>query len=307
MSFRTGIFLILFILFLLTGCTLNLSKQTFSNTNDGIKKELIELVKKEYNHNINVEIFNKTINVYFPVNNLLKDNKAKEKELNKKTAEKIDRIIFLIHRVAFSSDNNLDFYVITTTDMETGNELLLIGYFYDVYRVRLLNISKGEFSQRLVNGLNENIEAINDWDGKFFKTKEIFLPDFLASQIAQRIRIATSKEKNKLENNKFFSYLLQDKKPEEKFEAKKIQWGLKDKIFTFVLEIPDYQEKNAQEVFNLILKTTAHVLYSYDFDYNAVRILVRSKSVDKKIFFINKKELELFRKEKIKIENLIGN
>lgn len=100
--------------------------------------------------------------------------------------------------------------------------------------------------------------------------------------------------------------MFEDKKLEEKFEAKEIKWGLKDKIFTFVLEIPNYQEKNIKEIFSLILKTTAEVLSAYDFDYNATRIIIKSKNENKKIFFINKKDLELFRKGKTKIEELIN-
>lgn len=294
---------IIAILFLLTGCKLNFN-QTFSDKDEEIKKELIELTKKEYGHDIKVNIVNKTIDVYFPVNNLLKDDKAEEKKLNEEIAKKIDRVIFLIHRVALSSDKKLDFYVATVADMENGNELSIIGYFPDVLKVRLLNISKNEFSQRLIKGLNKNSKAIDDWEGKNFKIEEIFLPNFLAGQIAQRIKMAVSKNSSG-ENKKNF-FWFQEKKPKEIFEAKEIQWGLKDKIFFFVLEIPDYQEKNIQEIFNLILKTTAHVLWAYDFDYSATRVLIKSKNENKKIFFINKKDLELFRKGGIKIEELIN-
>lgn len=301
------LFLIIFIPFLLTGCKWDLSKKTFSEKNEEIEKELITLTKKEYNHDIKVKIINKTIDVYFPLTNLLEDDKAEEKKLNKETAKKIDRVIFLTHRVALSSNKDLNFYVITVADMENGEELSVIGYFYDVHRVRLLDISKDEFSQRLLKGLNKNLEAIGDWEGKSFKIEEIFLPNFLATQIAQRIKVATfKKEKEKSIENNFFFSLFQDKKPKEKFEAKEIQWGLKDKIFTFVLEISDYQIKNSQEIFNLILKTTAHVLRAYDFDYNACRILIKNENKNKKIFFIDKKDLELFRKGKIKIEELIN-
>ncbi|MFH1838025.1 MAG: hypothetical protein ABH808_00790 [Candidatus Kuenenbacteria bacterium] len=300
------IFLILLIPFFLTGCKLNLFDKTFSDKDDEIQKELVELVKKEYGHKIEVKIVNKTIGVYFPVNNLLENDEAKEKKLNEETAKKIDRVIFLTHRVALSSNKKLDFYIVIATDMKSGYALSIIGYFFDVHRIRLLDISKDEFSQRLLKGLNKNSEAINDWDGKHFKIEEIFLPNFLAAQIAQRIKIVASEKKNDSEKNKFFYSWFQEKKPNEKFEAKEIQWGLKDKIFTFVLEILDYQEKNVQETFNLILKTTAHVLRAYDFDYNAARIIIKSKNENKKIFFINKKDLELFRKGKIKIENLIS-
>ncbi|PKL72074.1 hypothetical protein CVV26_03075 [Candidatus Kuenenbacteria bacterium HGW-Kuenenbacteria-1] len=306
-SFKIFIFIFIIIVLpvLVTGCKWDLSKKTFSSKNEEIKKELMELVKKEYKYNVKVEIINKTIGVYFPLSNLLEDDKAEEKKLNKEVAEKIDHVIFLTHRVALSSDNNLDFYVIKTVDMENGNELSVVGYFYDVYRARLANISKGEFSQRLLKGLNKNDKIINDWEGKNFKMNEIFLPDFLATQIAQRIKIATTKKKDETEKNNFFSFVFEDKKLKEKFEAKEIQWALKDKIFTFVLEIPDYQEENVQEIFNLILKTTADVLYAYDFDYSATRILIKNKTENKKIFFINKKDLELFRNRKIKIEELI--
>jgi hypothetical protein len=334
------IFLILLLPLLLTGCKLNLLtrqnashiiaetnnlnaqetlpkikntntwwnklfNQTFSDKDEKIKKELIELTKKEYGHDIKVKIINKTIGVYFPVNNLL-DNQTGDQNteplFNKEIAKKIDRVIFLTHRVALSSDKKLDFYVITTTDIKSGDELSIIGYFPDVLKVRLLNISKGEFSQRLINGLNKNPQAIDDWEGKNFKIEEIFLPNFLVGQIAQRIKIATTKKDLKEKN--FFWF--QKKETKRTFETKKIQWGLKDKIFTFVLEIPNYQKENTREIFNLILKTTAHVLWAYDFDYNATYILIKNKNENKKIFFINKKDLELFRKEKIKIENLIN-
>ncbi|MEK7166819.1 MAG: hypothetical protein AAB732_00145 [Patescibacteria group bacterium] len=297
----------LFLLFFslaLTGCKLNLLNKTFSDKDEEIKKQLIELVKKEYNYDIKTKIINKTIGVYFPVNNLLEDNKAEEKKLNKEIAKKIDRVIFLTHRVALSSDKKLDFYIIIAADMESGNELSLIGYFPDVPKVRLLDISKDEFFQRLLKGLNNNSEAIGDLEGKNFKIEEIFLPNFLAAQIAQRIKFANLQD-NLKENSKSF-FWFQDKNPKEKFEAKEIQWGLKDKIFTFVLEIPDYQAKNIREIFSLILKTTAHVLHSYDFDYSAARILIKNNNGNEKIFFINKQNLELFRKGKIKIEELIS-
>ncbi|MEK9130110.1 MAG: hypothetical protein AAB526_01800 [Patescibacteria group bacterium] len=299
-------FFILIILFSFTGCKLDLSKKTFSNKNEEIKKELVELIKKEYEYTVKVEITGKTIGVYFPVDNLLEDSKAEEKKINKDVAEKIDRIIFLVHRVVLSSDNNLEFYTVVTVDMKSGEQLLITGYFYDVIRARLENISRGEFSQRLLKGLDKNDKMIGDWDGKNFKIDEIFLPNFLVNQIVQRIRVATFKEKDIPEENNFFSLFFKDKKPEEKFEAKDVKWGLENKIFTFVLEIPDYQVENAREIFGCILNSTVDTLYSYDFDYNAVRIFVGNKDETKKIFFINKKDLELFRKKKIKIENLIN-
>lgn len=216
MFFRTSkIFIFLFLIILLplslTGCKSNLFNKTFSDKDEEIKKELIELAKKEYNSDIKVKIINKTIGVYFPVKKLLEDDKAEEKKLNKETAEKIDRVIFLIHRVALSSNKDLDFYTVVVVDMESGEELSIAGYFYDVYRARLSDISKGEFSKRLLQGLNKNPKAINDWEGKNFEMKEIFLPDFLAIQIAQRIKIATLKKKDEPEKNNFFLLCLKTK------------------------------------------------------------------------------------------------
>ena len=128
---------------------------------------------------VKAKIIGGTLGVFIPIEKLVDD----DLRLNADATNKIEDAALSIHRVAMSTDKPLKFYTLTARDINTpGAEFMLTAFVYDVIRVRLLDISRGEYQKRtlkdfrfnpvvtgeekikeLFNGLNENsplVEAL---------------------------------------------------------------------------------------------------------------------------------------------------
>ena len=147
---RTCQFRLLFIslvLITLPACT----PATYSK--EKVKESVINLCKDEYDLDVEVRIVGSTLGVYIPIEGLV-DTDLK---LDPKAGEKIEDVALSIHRVIMSTDKPLKFYILTARDTETiGAEFLLTGYVYDVVRVRLLDISRGEYHKRILRDFKFN-------------------------------------------------------------------------------------------------------------------------------------------------------
>ncbi len=135
---------LLFILFLLVpivSCT----KPTYSK--EKVKESVINLCKEEYGLDVQVKIIGSTLGVLIPIDGLIGPNLR----LNEKAGEKIEDVALSIHRVTMSTDSPLKFYTLTARDtVSQGAEFVLTGFIYDVIRVRLLDISRGEYHKRIL-------------------------------------------------------------------------------------------------------------------------------------------------------------
>lgn len=82
------------------------------------------------------------------------------------------------------------FIVVVIADIKTGIELESMFYFNDLKRAYSItaNISGAEYMKRYISDLRGNINIIGDEKGKHLNYRQITMGEFLAKQIANRIR-----------------------------------------------------------------------------------------------------------------------
>ncbi len=119
-----------------------------------IEDSFLALCKNEYKlDSVQVKIIGSTLGVYIPVEGLV----SPDLKLDEKSGKKIEDVALSIHRVTTSTDMPLKFYVLTARDTKAlGAEFVLTGFIYDVVRVRLYDISRGEYFQRILRDFRFN-------------------------------------------------------------------------------------------------------------------------------------------------------
>ncbi len=88
------------------------------------------------------------------------------------------------------TDKPPKFIVIVIADIKTGIELKSLFYFNDLKRAYSVaaDISGAEYLKRYVSDLRGDINIIGDEEGKHLNYRKITMGEFLAKQIANRIR-----------------------------------------------------------------------------------------------------------------------
>jgi hypothetical protein len=142
--------------------------------------------------------------------------------------EKIEDVALSIHRVTTSTDMPLKFYILTARDTKTaGAEFILTGFIYDVVRVRLFDISRGEYFQRILRDfrfnpaivgerkIRELFDALNKNSPLTETLKPILYPIYvIGKKDTQKIEI-TDIESKELSDHESLLYV----KTVEKYEA----------------------------------------------------------------------------------------
>jgi len=135
-----------------------------------IKEHIKEICLKDYGiENVEVKIVGKTLGVHLPLDQLFEKDiealmasgKVKDVEtllqLSPDAIDKIQDVIFTTSRVIFSSDSDIDFYVMKATDYDnTGIEFILANYVQDVKRVRFWDIPLSEYYKRSFRDMRMN-------------------------------------------------------------------------------------------------------------------------------------------------------
>jgi hypothetical protein len=196
-----------------------------------IEESILKLCKDEYNlDNVKVKIVGSTLGVYIPVEGLV-DPKM---QLDKKAGEKIEDVALSIHRVVTSTDMPLKFYILTARDTKTaGAEFILTGFIYDVVRVRLFDISRGEYFQRILRDfrfnpaiagerkIRELFDALNQDSPLTESLKPILYPIYaIGKKDTQKIEI-TDIESKELSDHESLLYVktVEAYEPSPGFEA----------------------------------------------------------------------------------------
>ncbi len=171
-----NLFLIgLFVSFVCSGCAPSYPKDKLAET-------LINVCKKEYDVEIQAKLVGKTIVVFIPLDELF-DLKL---DILPDAVEKIEDVILTTSRALFSTDAEVDFYMIIAADVKTtAAEVFLVRYMDDVYKFMYGWINREDYSRRILWQVNFDPKLLKSsfFD---FDVEEITLPGFLAQQIAQR-------------------------------------------------------------------------------------------------------------------------
>jgi len=213
MRFTTAVLMLA--LFVAAGC----GRVTYPK--EKIAESVVELCRKEYGIDIESKLVGETLTVYLPIQNLFDVTL----NINEKAQEKIRGVLWSASRIALSTDADIRFYCIITQDVRIPQvQFVIIKYTDDLKRSWVGDISRGEYFKRTIMDLNENpqakkeepirevfrkknldkkmqekilddffrsppasLDGIGYWQGEFY-TKDIKLPEFMAEQMAGRIK-----------------------------------------------------------------------------------------------------------------------
>ena len=311
-----------FILCFLAGCSPTYPKNRF-------KESIVRLCKKEYKLDVKVETIGRTIAIYVPLTDVIDFTFA----ITQTASEKINDVILSVSRVALSTDATFDFYCIIAHDIRIPEiQIVIIKSVDDVKRFLLNDISRGEYSKRMIVDIRLNPQSqkeraikevfsrmnldekwqdqvMNDffraeptslgdigyWNDRFY-IKDIALPEFLAEQIANRVRLDFKEEKALSEA--FFmrssrgSYAAAPKRRSFKFDIM-----AEDKTLGGL-----GKEDASAKIQETALRIASQVLRNYKFeDYDYIDI-VDEKSGE--TLNVLREKLELFRTKKITFSDI---
>jgi len=294
-----------------------------------VDEAIIQLCREEYNVEVKVKIVGKSIAVYIPIENLFNAMLT----ISEESADKINSVLLSASRVTLSTDAPLDFYIVIAQDpMLPEIEVILIRYVYDIKMLHYEQISRGEFSKRMLVevkltpqaqkekvlrdifgrlNIKETDELIAEymktseattigdmgyWDGAFF-VKDIGKGEFLGLQIAER-----SKAEFRSAPSLSSDFKLNLIKGEFLGEGGKNFFRFSFDITPLDEFIPFVNEEEVDKIFDIILNTAANVLHGYKFKdcWNIEIIDVNNNQV----IFATLDELDELRKKKIKLEEL---
>jgi hypothetical protein len=190
------------------------------------KERLPEAVKEvcraEYDMEVDVTVEGETMGIYYSMPGLLDANMGIKQE----AWDTISSLILIASRVVLSTDADISFYCVITQDIKLPElQVVIVKYVEDVKMSMYQNISRSESFKRTLFNVNltpqarkersvesifgnigledETRERILDeffrstptklsdigyWKGKFY-LKDIGMEEFLASQMANRIKI----------------------------------------------------------------------------------------------------------------------
>ncbi|MDP3804078.1 MAG: hypothetical protein Q8Q87_00840, partial [Candidatus Omnitrophota bacterium] len=193
-----------------------------------LKESILKVCKNEYKLDVKAETIGKTMAIYVPLQDLLDFNFS----ITKKASEQINDVILSVSRVALSTDAEFDFYCIIAHDVKIPEiQIVIIKSVDDVKRFMLNDISRGEYSKRMLVDIRLNPQAqkekaikevfqkmslerkaqdgvmddffrseptvlgdIGYWNERFY-IKDVGLPEFLAEQTANRVRMGFREDK----------------------------------------------------------------------------------------------------------------
>ena len=317
------IFFIAILIFTIAGCGVTYPKGKF-------KESVIKVCKKEYNLDVKVDTTGKTIAIYLPLENLIDFTFS----ITKSASEKINNVILSVSRVALSTDADYDFYCVIAHDVRIPEiQIVIVKSVDDVKRFLLNDISRGEYSKRMIVDIRLSPQAqkeravkeifdkmkldkkwqddvMNDffrseptaltdigyWNGRFY-IKDITHAEFLSEEIANRVKIEFREDKTLSD-----IFVLKASKCAYSAKASKCTFRLEISVENKSFDVAEDQSYS-NKILGAGLGIMAHVLHSYKFDdFDYVEVLDQKHKTYLKA---PKDKLEGFRLKKISLESLL--
>jgi len=298
------------------------------------KESIIRLCKKEYKIDVKVKTVGKTVAIYLPLTNLLDFTFA----LTPDAGEKINQVILNITRVILSTDAEYDFYCVMAHDVRIPEiQIVIIKSVEDVRRFLLGDISRGEYGKRMLIDMRiapqaQKERAVKDvfdrmnidkkwqegvmqdffmsdpatlgdigyWAGKFY-IKDVKLSEFLAEEIASRIRLS-------FRDDKVLSNSLILKSAKGVYTVLDSANG-GSKLFKIDITaeprtMEGFNSKAiSDELFAYVLKVSYDVIHGYHFeDFDCVEI---KSLTDGRSSRVLKSDLDNYKPKKTKIDDVM--
>jgi len=323
--FGLRLFLIFLTLLFSAGCGPTYPKERLAAS-------IIELCRKEYGIKVESKVIGKTLAIYIPLPKLLDITMTVSMEAQ----DMIQNVILSTSRVALSTDAKIEFYCVIAQDMRMPEvQIVLIKYIDDVKRAYFSDISRDEYFKRTLFDININpqskkekdlknifekydmdpelkekvldeffrstplhLEDFGYWQGRFY-VKDITLPEFLAEQMAYRVKMR----------------FRENEKLSKKFLVKDIDGYYKDisgKFFFYIyfdIKLNEIlkvmgETYDKRDLFMNIFEEVSDCLYGYKFDnFSVVRITDKNNAVR---LFISKEDLYAFKKGKLGVDAIMG-
>jgi len=288
-AFAVNITFIAGMLLMMPACMPTYPKETLSQTVKAV-------CKVEYGMDVDVTVKDSTMGIYYPMKGLLNVSLG----INEEAWDEISNLVLVASRVVLSTDANIKFYCVITQDVRLPElQMVIIKHDEDVKHGMYRHISRGESFKRTLFSVNLTPQAekersiekifnklgvadetrekvlqeffrssptrlsdIGYWRGNFY-LKDITMEEFLASQIANRIKIDFQGDKKLTE---FYNY----KSSEGNFVSEE-----REKFFLINFKIFDQEDVEKDIDLRLrkiqqILHITNEVVYGYkfrDFDF----------------------------------------
>jgi hypothetical protein len=138
-----------------------------------------------------------TLKVHYAIKPIPEQEKIQKYKYNKKVMEQINNVWTVIRRVMFSIDrshkNAPQFFCIVTSDIKNGFEIKELFYVRDMKKVSYDLISMGEYLHRVIQGSAISEAIIGDTEGIHLQYKDYTIEEFVAEQIAHRIKLKFQK------------------------------------------------------------------------------------------------------------------
>jgi hypothetical protein len=295
-----------------------------------VNESVVKICKDEYNIDVKVESVGKTMAIYLPLEDLMDFTFS----INKDASEKINDVILSVARVVLSTDADYNYYCVIAHDVRIPEiQIVIIKSVEDVKRLLLNDISRGEYSKRVLIDLRLNPQSqkersvrdvfskmsldekwqeqmMNDffraeptglgdigyWGGKFY-IKDVTKPEFLAEQMASRIKMDFKEEK-----------ALADAFTLKAAKGSYVASPEGNKYFKLeVLAEPKWfkdttMSEASDKLFRAVLEIAGVVAHSYGFDDFGYVEIVDQAGV--KTIRVPKDDLEKLRTRKVKYEDL---
>ncbi|MDD4202121.1 MAG: hypothetical protein PHQ52_01505 [Candidatus Omnitrophica bacterium] len=321
LSFIVSLF---FAAFFLEGCEPSYPKEKLA-------EHVGVLCKEEFNIDTKAEVFGNTLAIYIPMQSLFDLTFG----LSEEAQEVIQNVLMVSSRAVLSTDKGIDFYCIIVQDVRLPElQVVIVKNVEDVKRSFYGDISRGEYFKRTLFDINinpqsqkertiksifskhdleekwqeslideffrsspSNLKEFGYWNDKFY-AKEITLGEFLAEQLAYRIRINLREnkelEKQLLIKNIEGAYVVENDLPF--FD---IAFDIQTKEMLAVAG----QKISKEELFTNIIEEVTLCLYGYGFqDFVFVKIFdINTKDT----LLITKMDLYKYKKKKIKIADVL--
>ena len=160
----------------------------YTYPSDTVPGSVEKICRDEFKLDVPARTVGKTLGALFYVDDILDDKGQIPRDIH----EKMGQIMQAVTRVALSTDLALDFCVVVIRDRAHLNELVITRSVDDTKRANSDAIGVEESINRTLFGQGKYL--LSDQGERSFVLKEITLEDFLAEQIAQRIRFGFAKE-----------------------------------------------------------------------------------------------------------------
>jgi len=297
------------------------------------KERLAEVVKtvckEEYDMDVDATVLGSTIGLYYPMEGLLDAGMG----ISEEAWDQISNLLLVASRIVLSTDADINFYCVVTQDVRLPElQVVIIKYVDDVKRGMVRNITRNESFKRTLFSINLTPQAekersvekvfnrlgvedeirqkvldeffkskptklsdVGYWKGDFY-LKDITLEEFLAEQIANRVKTDFRGDKGLIEEFKYI-YAESVYIPENDTGSFFLKFKIADQS----------AEKKPEDILNRklkeIIRITNEVVYGYKFEN--FDFLILEDQLENTRFAISGEDLYNFHKEKPLVEEIV--